>query len=467
MANIGATALAPAPAPAPVPAPARPTTNVIPIVVHVVDKRPEGSPGKSGFCMREVFQLEGLEYMMVLNSVRDIGLACGLDMMKPISLQNKTSFERFMKSFLDFAHHNNPQWPVEAFIMVVLKNTKDRCDAIQANKSCARTVAASPNTKARPAKRRAAEAHIDVVLGPPGAVDQAPQEFDDMSVNYDNYPNQGMDDECGPVLGDLVLNHTLPSTHEPAQRYVPVPARATPAAASYTRPSVAALARPPPPIPPAATRPRPCPRQAESFLVPASMSTPAPTSTQAPTSTPAATSTPAPVPTPAPMPTLAPGPTLTAMPTPTATPVPTPMSAPPSPAPVDSALVPVATSTPVWATTSTLNPAALAAVPPTVRTRISSMLLSLGFPEVDSTFADTVGDSLANLSLDEPEVVGKGKGKARGRHRTKAQATVETLLAEPSTSTQPAARAPRCKKVVEVPPTAPAARTRSRQKTAV
>ncbi|KAG9081461.1 hypothetical protein FS749_007643 [Ceratobasidium sp. UAMH 11750] len=95
------------------------------------------------------------------------------------------------------------------------------------------------------------------------------------------------------------------------------------------------------------------------------------------------------------------------------------------------------------------------------------MLLSLGTPEVNRTLLDIDDDDLVNLNVKEPEpVVGKGaKGKAKGGSRTKANATAETLRAEPSASTPPVpTKASRCKKVVEVPPATPLTRTRSKNK---
>ncbi|KAG8729029.1 hypothetical protein FRC10_004336 [Ceratobasidium sp. 414] len=483
MADINTTA----PVSAPVPAPVHPARTTIPIVFHVVDERPAGSPGKNGFCMKEVFGLDGQEYMVVLNSIREIAHACGLDMMKSFTCQNKNIIRKIHEKACDifpgfraFAHHDNHQWPVEAFLMVILKSASDTRHAIGVAKTCAKVVAASPNTKVvrkaarqesacraalahSAAKRRAAEACVNTELGFLDAVEQVSQDLGEMSFKYDDSPNQEMDQEHDPAPS--VLGRTTPSAHEPAMpapAQVPAPIHAPLRTPSYIPPLAAAPARPPPPIPPAAThpRPRPRPRQAESPLDLAPMSAPPtsmPTHMSAPNLTPTPTPMSAPTPTsPTPMsaPTPVPAPAPTFAPAPTSAPTSTPVGC----ARVVPALVPIATSTPIRATTSTPNSAAPAPVPFSIHSRMSSILLSIGTPEVDRTLLDPDG------SLEELEAV--GKGKAIGGRRTKAQATALAPQAEPSTSVQPATKALCRKKVVEVPPTAPAARTRSKHKTA-
>ncbi|KAG8734136.1 Pumilio 2 [Ceratobasidium sp. 414] len=69
---------------------AKPT---IPIVFHV-GERLSGSPEKNGFCMKEVFRLDGREYMIVLNGIREISHVCRLDMTKSLTRQNKNVVRR-------------------------------------------------------------------------------------------------------------------------------------------------------------------------------------------------------------------------------------------------------------------------------------------------------------------------------------------------------------------------------------
>ncbi|KAG8738927.1 hypothetical protein FRC10_006396 [Ceratobasidium sp. 414] len=459
MSNTNATAPVPphsleAPAPA---QPARPGIDI----VFPLHKRPAGSPGKEGFCMKEVFNLDGREYMMVLNSIQEIAIACKLDMMKSITRQNQNILRRIYK------------------------------------KSAA--------------KRKAAEAHIDTELGFQHAIEQVSQGLGEMSFKYDNKADQEMDYEHGPVFGDTFLDHVPLSAHELAQPPSPVPAPVcTLAVPPYVPPvpSAAALACRPPPIPSAAIRPRPRPHQAEDSLDSAAMSAltsmSAPTAPTAPSATSATSApvgpaniipaplaalarlpppippaashprprlhqangssdlVPVPTPTPVPTPVPTPAPAPTPAPSPTSSPVPTPapsVSAPDSLSHVVPALVPVATSTPVHARTSASPAAALTTAPLAICARVSNLLLSLGTPEVDRTLFN-INDDNFDLTIEEPVVVVKGKGKAKG---AKAKAGAETPKAEPSTSAQPAARASHCKKVVELPPTAPATRTCSKK----
>ncbi|KAG9082933.1 hypothetical protein FS749_006458 [Ceratobasidium sp. UAMH 11750] len=495
-----------------VPAPARPALSGIHIA-FLVGNRPPSSPGKAGFCMKEVFGLEGREYMMVLNGIRQIANAYRLDMMKPITHQNQTVVQRIYEKACDvfpgfkaFADQDNPQWPVEAFLMVILKSASDTRSAIRRAQNHAQVAAASPNTKARrkaarqesarrsalarsAAKRRAAEAHIDTELGFENEIEQVSQGLGEMSFKYDNDIDQGMDNEHEPVLGGSFLDCAPLSAPEPAHLSGPASAPVyAPPIPSHVRPSAAALARRPPPIPSAATH---LPHQAADSL--GSTTTPAPTVTSAPVGAanvtpappaalarlpppiPPATSHPRPRPRPRPRevddslgPVPEPMPAPTSVPTPAPSPMPvlTPMSAPggsadalPTPAPV--------TSTPARRVKSAATSAALASAPLAIHARVSTMLLSLGTPEVNRTLLDIDDDNLVNLNVKEPElVVGKGaKGKAKGGSRTKANAVAETLQAEPSASTPPVpTKAPRRKKIVQVPPAAPSTRTRSKNK---
>ncbi|KAG8734049.1 hypothetical protein FRC10_011986 [Ceratobasidium sp. 414] len=301
MSNVNATTPVPphsleAPAPA---QPARPGIDI----VFPLRKHPGGSPGKEGFCMKEVFNLDSQEYMMVLNSIREIAIACKLDMMKSITRQNQNILQRIYEKACDifpgfriFTDQDNHQWPVKAFLMVILKSASDTHSAIQWAKTSAKIATASPNTKARhkvahhesahrlvlaqsAAKCKAAEACVNTELGFQHAIEQVSQGLGEMSFKYDNEADQEMDYECGPVFGDAFLNHVPLSAHEPAQPSSPVPAPVhMPVAPPCIPlvPSAAALARQPPPIPSAATCPRP--RQAEDSLDSAATSAPTATS---------------------------------------------------------------------------------------------------------------------------------------------------------------------------------------------
>ncbi|KAG8779282.1 hypothetical protein FRC12_024462 [Ceratobasidium sp. 428] len=121
-----------------------------------VCERPKGSPGKGEFCMREVLGLTGVNYMIMLNAVRDMAKKANINFLKPFTRQNKTTVRivcdkaaEMFPALRKFERCENPNWVAEALLQVALKSSSDRRRYIEKAQAATNAVPPSPHAAAR------------------------------------------------------------------------------------------------------------------------------------------------------------------------------------------------------------------------------------------------------------------------------------------------------------------------------
>ncbi|KAG8792521.1 hypothetical protein FRC12_005891 [Ceratobasidium sp. 428] len=98
-------------------------------ITFKVGEQPNGMPGKStSYNLRETLGMATPDYLYVMNRVQTIGEQQGFNWHIPVRNQPAPAVQRIVdeaKSIFphlnDFSECDDPQWPIQAFIRVVLK----------------------------------------------------------------------------------------------------------------------------------------------------------------------------------------------------------------------------------------------------------------------------------------------------------------------------------------------------------
>ncbi|KAG9080774.1 hypothetical protein FS749_007896 [Ceratobasidium sp. UAMH 11750] len=380
--------------------------------------RPKGTPGKKEFNMRAVFELDATTYLTVLDGVRQLCILGGLDMTKSIKFQAGPQlhmvFNMVLETFPGFGEFDDPKWPIEAFIYVVLKGATEKAKKLekpqavpapaltedeQAARRDARREAQRNAALTRYEARRAAALRADTEDGPETIDIDSANEVNNVAGDISELQiGQGGAGTGAPVEPPAGAAHTRRTTRAPAS----IHAEAVMAPAN------------PPTRPPVRVCPPPLPRRAVTPLDPAPVSEPTgPTQAATPLAPAPLAEPPGP---PRASPPLAPAPL--AEPTgPTRAPPSTPAeSTPPASESTPPASTQPATRTPAGATSNHAagqpfgGQVALVTGSSAVLSRVGSVFLNLGAPDDDD-------EELSEDPLTEPEsqpatTTGKGKGKA-------------------------------------------------------
>ncbi|KAG8740860.1 hypothetical protein FRC10_003815 [Ceratobasidium sp. 414] len=353
-------------------------------ITFKLGSRPKGTPGKGQFNMRTVFELGATDYLSVLDGVRQLCIIGRLDMTKSIKFQNgpllRTVCNMVLETFPGFQEFDDPKWPIEAFIYVVLKGTAEKAKKLekpQATPASALTEEeqAARRDLRREAQRKAALARHEARRA---AALQAEAEGDPETLDIDNV------NEVDNITGNISELQIEPG---PVHAEAPIEPPAGAAQAEPVMASAGPSARPPAPV-------RSAPRRAATPLDPAPPAEPTPPMTRAPI-----------------RPTPRVPPTVPAEPAPPAAELAPPAAEPGSPAaePTESATNPPASNTSTRPAGQPFG-GSLAVVghSQAVLSRVDSVFLSLGTPDDDDD------DELSEPPTDtNSQAVAKGKGKAK------------------------------------------------------
>ncbi|KAG8699442.1 hypothetical protein FRC08_005304 [Ceratobasidium sp. 394] len=242
--------------------------------------RPKGTPGKKDFNMKAVFELDGMTYLTVLDGVRQLCILGCLDMTKSIKFQDgprlRTVCNMILETFPGFGEFDDPKWPIEAFIYVVLKGATKKAKKLEKPQAVPAPALTEEEQAARRDSRREAQRKSALARHEArrAAALQAETEDDPETINIDS-ANE-VDNVAGDIAG-LQIRQGDVGTEAPVE----LPAGTASTTRTTTRTpaeTVMVQADPPapadPPVPanlPARPRirPTPLPRRAPTPLDPA------------------------------------------------------------------------------------------------------------------------------------------------------------------------------------------------------
>ncbi|KAG8735139.1 hypothetical protein FRC10_010954 [Ceratobasidium sp. 414] len=354
------------------PAPTEPVSwllQVCPDITFKLGARPKGTPGKAQFNMRAVFKLDATDYLSVLDGVQQLCILGHLDMAKSISFQDGpqlcTVCNMVLETFPRFGEFNDPKWPIEAFIYVVLKGSTEKAKKLEKP----RVAPASTLTEDKQAAQAATlQAKTE---GDPETIDiDSTSKVDNVAGNISELQIGGEVGAEPPVEPPTGAALTRPTAHTPAH----TPAKAV---AAPVNPST---------HPPVLVRPTPHPRpRSATPLDPAPPAEPTGPTACAPPSAPAEPAPPASRPTP-------------------------PAAEPAPAAPTQSATHPPTGDTSSRTAGQPFGGSlTLASCSNAVLARVGSVFLDLGAP--DDNDDDELSEAPTELES-QPVTAGKGKGKA-------------------------------------------------------
>ncbi|KAG8720569.1 hypothetical protein FRC08_018846 [Ceratobasidium sp. 394] len=359
-------------------------------IMFKLSARPKGTPGKKDFNMKAVFELDGTTYLTVLDGVRQLCILGRLDMTKSIKFQDgprlRTVYNMVLETFPGFGEFDDPKWPIEAFIYVVLKGATKKAKKLEKPQAVPAPALTEEEQAARRDSRREAQRKSALARHEAcrAAALQAETEDDPETIDIDG-ANE-VDNLVGDIAG-LQIRQGDVVTEPPVE----LPAGTAGTTCTTTRTPAETLAAPAdPPVPanlPARPRirPTPLPRRAPTPLDPAPPAEPA-------------------------------GPTRAPSSAPPAEPAP-PVSKPASPAakPAPAVSTQLATHPPANDTSGRTagqpfgGPVALTSRSSAVLSRVGSAFLDLGVPDDDE---EELSEASTEPEESQPVTAGKGKRKA-------------------------------------------------------
>ncbi|KAG9091168.1 hypothetical protein FRC06_000681 [Ceratobasidium sp. 370] len=85
--------------------------------------------------MRTVFELDAMDYLTVLDGVRQLCIVGHLNMTKSIKFQDgprlRSVCNMVLETYPGFGEFDDPKWPIEVFIYVVLKGTTEKAKKLE------------------------------------------------------------------------------------------------------------------------------------------------------------------------------------------------------------------------------------------------------------------------------------------------------------------------------------------------
>ncbi|KAG9085766.1 hypothetical protein FRC06_003459, partial [Ceratobasidium sp. 370] len=193
--------------------------------------------------MRTVFKLDATDYLMVLDGVRQLCIVGHLDMTMSIKFQDgprlRSVCNMVLETYPGFGEFDDPKWPIEAFIYVVLKGSTEKAKKLEKPRAAPAPALTKDKQVAwqelhRVAQRQATLAQHEARRA---STLQAETEDDPETIDIDGANRVGVEPPIEPPASTA---RTHPTTRTPV--HIPAEAVVTPADPS-TRPPVSVCPR--------------------------------------------------------------------------------------------------------------------------------------------------------------------------------------------------------------------------------
>ncbi|KAG9076847.1 hypothetical protein FRC06_009248, partial [Ceratobasidium sp. 370] len=110
--------------------------------------QPGGTAGRGTFNLQQTLELSDDDYELMLRTVRQTCIQCHFDMNLAITKQNqdkvKRAHNKLKKAVPGFNKFDDPSWPIDAFLLVVMKSSSQSAQRRQKNYEARLAAEAAP-----------------------------------------------------------------------------------------------------------------------------------------------------------------------------------------------------------------------------------------------------------------------------------------------------------------------------------